>query len=295
MKSPPPSSHLAERLADQFKANALPEAAVLLGDMGQQARDLTTPPSSRHPNAPPPPLPPGGSPLNITSEQLRNAGMVAFKQRGQRIGEEFRLASHNVRQTFTKLPDAPGHNIVMVTSACPREGKSFAALNLAGALTHGSDKPVLLVDGDIRGQSLSQLLGCTDNPGILDISLSPTQLTRSLIVHAEYKNLSFLPIGGGPQEDAGSPSHSTMTSTLLRLSESYSDHLIVLDVPPSLANSDPSSFASIVGQIVLVVEAGKTRRREVETALDVLDACPHISLLLNRVAENNKGIFGSYS
>jgi Mrp family chromosome partitioning ATPase len=134
-----------------------------------------------------------------------------------------------------------------------------------------------------------------DNPGILDISLSPTQLTRSLVVHAEYKNLSFLPIGGNRQEEPGATSHSTMTSTLLRLAESYSDHLIVLDVPPSLANSDPSSFASLVGQIVLVVEAGKTRRREVESALDVLDACPHISLLLNRVVENNKGIFGSYS
>jgi Mrp family chromosome partitioning ATPase len=221
--------------------------------------------------------------------------MVAFRQRGQRIAEEFRLASHNVRQTFTKLVHGTGRNIVMVTSACPGEGKSFAALNLAGALSHGSDKPVLLVDGDIREHSLSQLLGCTDNPGMLDISLSPAQLTRSLVVHAEYKNLSFLPIGGSRQEESGATSHSAMTSTLLRLAESYSDHLIVLDVPPSLANSDPSSFASIVGQIVLVVEAGKTRRREVESALDVLDTCPHISLLLNRVVENNKGIFGSYS
>ena len=221
--------------------------------------------------------------------------MVAFKQRGQRIGEEFRLASHNIRQTFAKLPSRPGHNIVMVTSACPGEGKSFAALNLAGALSHDNDKPILLVDGDIREHALTRLLGCSDNPGVLDISLSPTQLTRSLIVRAEFRNLSFLPIGGDQLEESGATSRAAMASTLLGLSETYADHLIVLDVPPSLANSDPSSFASVVGQIILVVEAAKTRRREVESALDVLDACPHISLLLNRVAARNKGIFGSYS
>ena len=294
MKAPTPSSHLAERIANQLTANAIPEAAVLLGDIVAPNSDLSaTPPS--HTVISPPSLPLGGASHNITPELLRSAGMVAFKRRGERIGEEFLLASHNVRQTFTKLAHSPGRNIVMVTSACPGEGKSFAALNLAGALSHGSDKPILLVDGDIREHSLTRLLGCTGTPGILDMSLSPSQLSRSLIVRAEFKNLSFLPIGGDRLEEAGSTSHSTITSTLLRISETYSDHLIVLDVPPSLANSDPSSFASVVGQIILVVEAAKTRRREVESALDVLDACPHIGLLLNRVAARNKGIFGSYS
>jgi protein-tyrosine kinase len=293
VKSPTRTSHLAERHANQLKADALPEAALLLADTVHQDYDLNDAPPSRPANSPPPP--PGASTLTITSEQLRSAGMVALKQRGQRMGEEFRLASHNVRQTFAKLAPGPGHNIVMVTSACPGEGKSFTALNLAGALSHSNDNPVLLVDGDIRERSLSKLLGCTETPAIFDTSLSPTHLARSLVIRTEFRNLSFLPIGGDQLEESGSSSRSTMTSTLLKLSDSYSDHLIVLDVSPSLANSDPSSFASIVGQIVLVVEAGKTRRREVESALDVLDACPNISLLLNRMAPSNRGVFGSYS
>jgi len=38
------------------------------------------------------------------------------------------------------------------------------------------------------------------------------------------------------------------------------------------------------GQIALVVEAERTKRAEVEAALDILDACPTLQLLLNRSA-----------
>jgi hypothetical protein len=42
-------------------------------------------------------------------------------------------------------------------------------------------------------------------------------------------------------------------------------------------------LASILGQAVLVVAAGQTQQTDVEAALDLLQACPHISLLLNKM------------
>jgi protein-tyrosine kinase len=295
VKSPNRSSHLVERIALELKANASPEAAALLGDAANHSSSTRSKFGAAPTDDSLNPQHLLGPTHKITTEQLRSAGMVRFQQRGERIGEEFRLASHNIRQAYSKLKHVTGHNVVMVTSACPAEGKSFAALNLAGALSDGGDKPVLLVDGDIRERSLTQLLGCADTPGMLDIPVSPQQLMRSLTIRADIKNLSFLPIGGNILDGSGSSNGPSITSLLHDLSKTYSDHLIVLDAPPSLANSDPSSFAAIVGQIILVVEAGKTRRKEVENALDVLDACPQISLLLNRITARDKGTFGTYS
>jgi len=65
----------------------------------------------------------------------------------------------------------------------------------------------------------------------------------------------------------------------------------VIDSPACLSNSDPIELASVVGQIVLVVEAGQTRRKDVEGALDLIDACPNISLVLNRMTKRGRGSF----
>jgi receptor protein-tyrosine kinase len=50
-----------------------------------------------------------------------------------------------------------------------------------------------------------------------------------------------------------------------------------------------------VGQVVLVVASGSTQQGDVEAALDLLQACPHISLLLNKIPMWMAQSFGSYS
>jgi receptor protein-tyrosine kinase len=50
-----------------------------------------------------------------------------------------------------------------------------------------------------------------------------------------------------------------------------------------------------VGQIVFVVEAERTQREEVEGSLDLIQACPAITLLLNKMQVNARSSFGSYA
>jgi protein-tyrosine kinase len=69
--------------------------------------------------------------------------------------------------------------------------------------------------------------------------------------------------------------------------------VLVLDSPPCLSTSDCSALAAVAGQVVLVVNAEKTLRNEVEAALDMLDACPLLQLLLNRVRLTVNDTFGA--
>ena len=71
-------------------------------------------------------------------------------------------------------------------------------------------------------------------------------------------------------------------------------HIIVLDAPPALATSDANALAPVVGQVVLVVQAEETPRDEVEAALDVVEACPSLHLLLNQTRFTANDSFGAY-
>jgi receptor protein-tyrosine kinase len=51
----------------------------------------------------------------------------------------------------------------------------------------------------------------------------------------------------------------------------------------------------VVGQILFVVEAERTQRDEVEASLDLIQACPLIMLLLNKVQVSTRYTFGAYS
>ncbi|HET9146489.1 MAG TPA: P-loop NTPase [Acetobacteraceae bacterium] len=235
----------------------------------------------------------------ISIKTLEGAGMASFGGHRDRVGEEFRIARQHVMQTMaTADASVPHRNLVMVTSSRPGEGKSFAALNLAAALAEGSGRQVLLVDADMRDRSLSRLLGFADDPGLLDLDMSPSQTIRTAVIPSSLDNLAFLPLGGSGGSEAtravampGNP----VSALLEHVASYFRDSIVVVDVPACLADSDPAAFAPIVGQIVLVVEAGRTRRREVESALDLLDVCPHISLLLNKVSSYGSGLFGAYS
>jgi receptor protein-tyrosine kinase len=81
---------------------------------------------------------------------------------------------------------------------------------------------------------------------------------------------------------------------LLRLAAALPHHIIIIDTPPCLAASDPSTLAPIVGQVVIVVQAERTEQREVEAALDMVESCPTLHLLLNQAKLTVSESFGAY-
>jgi Mrp family chromosome partitioning ATPase len=235
----------------------------------------------------------------ISRKTMEEAGMVVGRGRRDQAGEEFRIVREQILQSMAAGGSradgtAPAcGNVVMVTSAKHGEGKSFMALNLANILAEGGDRPVVLIDADIGGNSLSSHFGLDGKPGLLDLAVSPRQLAQAMTIPAESENLTFIPIGGGrdPSARGDMSSRQPIKALVERLADQFRDSIVVIDSPACLSNSDPIELASVVGQIVLVVEAGQTRRRDVEGALDLIDACPNISLVLNRMTKRGRGSF----
>lgn len=282
--------HLAERAARHLLevANNEPEMLLLQDSFASETGTLRSSPASSASSAGP-----DGPCLAV--QTLEKAGMIAARGKRDRIVEEFRVIGQRVLSTITSTSvPARQRNLVMITSVHPGEGKSMVALNLAATLALVGTKRVILADANIEPNSLTEEFDLESHPGVLDVAASPAEGSKACLVGSPIRGLSFLPVGGGTDADGRAliSAHHPTAGLMRTLANGCADALIVVDAPPCLASSDPAGLAAVVGQTVLVVEAGKTHRREIEAALDMIDACHNISLLLNKLAVSSQGAFG---
>lgn len=286
--------NLVERAAEQLRRSGLlhPAAAQLLARESPLAPTRDTNGGTR-PVLLATPRPLQRTRPAIDQAVLERAGVIEWSKGRSRASEEFRIIQSQIlRAAFAEGPDGTGHgNLVMVTSARPGEGKSFAALNLAMSIARQRDHDVLLIDTDPKVQSIGRCLGLIDTPGLLDLAADPGLAADELLVPTAFEKLAILPLGGQPERSDELFATRQMAQVIHDLGRRYADRVVILDTAPCLSSSDPSTLAPIVGQVVLVVQAGHTQRPEVEAALDLIQSCPVISLLLNKV---QNAAFGAY-
>ena len=235
-------------------------------------------------------------PPTIDAVALERGGMVDWSRTRSRISEEFRLVQRQILRAAFGPGAEPGFsNLLMVTSARPGEGKSFTSVNLAGSIARQGDHHVLLVDADSKRDSFCYALGLAEMRGLLDLVANPKLDPSPLIVKTPIERLSILPVGRERERSAELFSTKEMTRLIQSLGRRYADRLLVLDAPPCLSTSDPAILAPVVGQILFVVEADRTQRDEVEASLDLIQACPNITLVLNKQQISSRYTFGAYS
>ncbi len=290
--NPPSKIHLIERAAEQLlRTGSAPDIA---GGMPGGTEAVSSQPSPPQANGHPAPAWQRNA-TSVPLGALTSAGLIENGSGRRRVNEEFRLVqSQLVRAAFaTEGGEAGFSNLLMVTSAKPQEGKTFAALNLAAGIARQGDHQVLLLDADIKQGSLSDTLGMGNAPGLLDLATAPAEDPTTLVRNTDLATLSIMPVG---DQRRGELLASEQTIRALQaLGRRFPDRLIIIDVSPCLSTSDPSALAPYVGQTVFVIEAERTQREEVEAALDLIQACPSITLLLNKIRMSTPRSFGAYA
>lgn len=234
----------------------------------------------------------------VRMDALGRAGLVVAMPRAARtrLSEEFALVQTQILRSLQAAAGegAQGSSLILVTSARPGEGKSFCALNIAAAIARSGVGPVVLVDVDTKAGSTTALLGLNGMPGIGQIAADPHLGPEALLMPTEVAALSILPNGAAEPGAADAAPAAMVADGLRRLARALPGHLLIVDAPPCLASSEPSALASVAGQVVMVVAAESTQRNELEAALDMVDACPTLQLLLNRVRVRPNDAFGAY-
>ena len=306
-------SHLVERAAALLRIGAglAPETDV---DLAMAADRVDASSAAAVPLLPPPgaaqaasalaPEPPGIAPVappppaelpRLDMETLKGAGLVLTGRERTRISEEYRITvSRILRSLRAAKTGADRANLLMVTSAKPGEGKCFTALNVAASIAQNGLGEVLLVDMDAKPRSLGTLLGLSNAPGLYNLIANPSLRVEDILLRTAIGGLSYLPIGSRDVTASEPGVTRPVSSAIERLSRRFPHHIVILDCAPCLSTSDPSTLASLVDQIVMVVEAERTQRSELDSSLDLVKSCPNITLLLNKVLLSNSHTFGAH-
>ena len=299
--------HLVERAAALLRGSAGLTAEPASDPAPPPPAKATAPPPPRTAAPPvmPPPAPaaplPSMAPLTslelprLDIETMKRAGLAVSGRERTRISEEYRITVGRILRVLRAAKTrADPSNLLMVTSAKPAEGKSFTALNIAASIAQNGLGEVLLADMDAKPRSLSALMGLADAPGLYNLVANPALRIEDALIRTAVGGLSFLPIGSREVTSAEPGVSRPVSATVEWLRRRFAHHFILLDCAPCLSTSDPSTLAALVDQIVMVVEAERTQRTEVESSLELIRACPNITLMLNKVRLTNSYTFGAY-
>jgi receptor protein-tyrosine kinase len=264
----------------------------------QSSQQRATAPPKAAP-APQPASNPHSRHVNIDRDALLRHGIALPSAGRSRVVEEFRIVKRKVVAKFLDEvdanPEAARNRAIMVTSAKPGEGKTFTAINLALTIASEQDLKVLLIDLDTRRHAMQEMMGIPASRGLTDLLSNPDVDFPDVMLRTNMPNLAVIP-AGHPDNRAPELLSSKRTREMFEeMTQRYSDRFIIFDAPSCLANSDPVTLASIVGQLIFVVEADQTQQEEIEAGIALVSACPNISLLLNKVRASATDRFGSYS
>ncbi len=225
--------------------------------------------------------------LEIDTVRMFEAGMLVPGQSGRStIAEEYRQIKRPLLRNIKGPTEYAGRdsNLIMVTSALPGEGKTFTSVNLAMSIAMELDNTCLLVDADVARPSVMKTLGIQDRDykGLVDYLVDKSIDLSDVLLRTNVPKLTMLPSGRTDVHATELLSSENMHRLVQELSERYHDRVIIFDSPPLLATSESRVLASLMGQVVLVVEALKTQQSAIKQALEFLDKSKYIGLVLNK-------------
>jgi len=273
----------------------------------ERAHSLGAPenaPAARAPAAPAAPQPGGSAEADPRSkfvhmdlEALAAAGFVTPEAQRSRLADEFRVIKRPIIRHAREPVGARADraNLVMVTSAIPSEGKSFVALNLAMSIALEVDSTVLLVDADVANPSLMQMTHLPVSKGLLDLLTSPDVKLSDVLLRTNVEKLSLLPSGTAHRRATEMLASEMMAELLEEMAARYQDRIIVFDSPPLLATTEARALASHMGQIIMVVEADRTTQALVTHALETVESCPVVMMVLNKAPRSDVGGYYGYA
>ena len=170
---------------------------------------------------------------------------------------------------------------VMITSSMPGEGKSLTAINLAFTFAKDYNHTALLVDCDLKRQSIHKLLGFASDRGLADYLVHGRPLS-DLIVWPGVEKLTIISGGKRSVPAANCSAPPACGNLVAEMRDRYPDRYVFLDTPPVLAGADAMALAPLVDHILFVVQAGRTPLPDIQKALHLLPKEKILGLVFNR-------------
>jgi capsular exopolysaccharide synthesis family protein len=131
------------------------------------------------------------------------------------------------------------------------------------------DKRTILVDSDLRRPALHTLFGLNNDQGLTSLFMNAKGPVEPALQAVDVPNLQVLtsgPLPPNPAEVLGSQRMLEVIETLKQRAD-----IVLFDAPPVIAVTDAMVLGTRVDGVVLVVNAGQTRREHARRAKEQLE------------------------
>jgi succinoglycan biosynthesis transport protein ExoP len=226
----------------------------------------------------------------VTSKEGR-AELISHNMPQSQMSEAFRALRTSLLLSQADHPP----QVILMTSALPREGKTTAAVNLAVTLAQLGDK-TLLVDADLRKPGINRALSLVDgkHAGLSSYLAGVSSLDLITVPHPAIDNLEAIPTGPIPPNPADLLSSGRLTELIGELRTRYK--FVVIDSPPIMAATDAVILSVLVDGVLMVVRSGETPKEAFTRTRDLLVGVKsHIlGVVLNAVDASSPDYYYSY-
>jgi protein-tyrosine kinase len=206
------------------------------------------------------------------------------------IVEQYRKLRTKIQQQHAAKPIRS----LLIASPNPGEGKTVTVMNLALSFAMLPDFKVLVIDGDLRKNTVGKWLGTEKLPGLSNLIEGSAQ-PEEVIFKSETFPLYVMVAGTSVKPAAELLTSQRLPDLIRRMSEHFD--LVLVDSPPVNLIADAQMLASSCDAVMLVARAFSTTSKAFQKALHELQHCRLIGTILNggMRARGYKSYYGYHS
>jgi capsular exopolysaccharide synthesis family protein len=156
---------------------------------------------------------------------------------------------------------------LLITSPGPSEGKTTTLANLAVTMAQ-MEQRVVIVDCDLRRPYLNKLFGLGNDTGVTTMMVDDEALANPPLQETSIEGLRLLASGPLPPRPSDLLGSQRMGKIIERLLQDAD--IVLFDAPPVMSATDAAVLATQVDGVLLVVNAGETKREQVRNAIERL-------------------------
>ena len=183
--------------------------------------------------------------------------------------------------------------VIMLTSASPKEGTSTTCANLGVALAQ-ANRSTLLIDCDLRNPVLHKIFGLRNIRGLVDVLVGAYDLQS--VLQEPFPNLQVATAGPVPHNPSELLSSERFAELVNQVRQRF-DYLLI-DSPHVLMDSsslgalaDPVTLATQVDKVLLVLNAQSTNKETLQRAVHTLETggANILGTIVNNVKVSKRG------